>query len=267
MLCKLHWVFKQGIEEWEKYLRSKFSPKSGDSIRYHKISTLWTGFKAEAALSKPYIEWPIGDGININFWRDTWATDIPLMEYIDLPRHMWKNCKAQLSNFINAQGWNFPSNIMLLLLALGINLQQIQCNPNTQDTMIWKPNLQDHEKEYTQSAANGFFRKKMRSGSVAMVPSLGNPGLAGIGIIYRKSSAVIIVGLYCTCCIKSDEGGRAWSGGGGGGGGGGTSSGIALGYIGGGGSVCGVSGGGGGGGCGGGSGGGCGSGGGGGGGC
>ncbi|KAF6167641.1 hypothetical protein GIB67_031224 [Kingdonia uniflora] len=104
ILCKLHWVFKQGTEEWAKYLISKFSTKSGDPIRYHKISTLWAGIKIGVALSKTYIGWPIGDGTKIDFWKDTWAIDIPLIEYIDLPTHMWKKCKAKLSNFINSQG-------------------------------------------------------------------------------------------------------------------------------------------------------------------
>ncbi|KAF6135131.1 hypothetical protein GIB67_040442, partial [Kingdonia uniflora] len=134
----------------------KFSTKSGDPIRYNKISTLWTGIKTGAALSKPYIGWLIGNGTNINFWRDTWAKDIPLMEYIDLPRLMWKNCKAKLSTFINSQGWNFPSDIMLLL-ALGINLQQLQCNPNTQDTMIWKPDLQG---DFTAKSAFDALRRR-----------------------------------------------------------------------------------------------------------
>ncbi|KAF6136946.1 hypothetical protein GIB67_030710 [Kingdonia uniflora] len=102
MLYKLYWVFKQGTEEWAKYFRSKFSTKSGDSIRYYKISTLWTGIKSGASLSKPYIGWFIRDGTQIDFWRDTWATDIPPMEYINMPRHMWKYCKAKLSYFINS---------------------------------------------------------------------------------------------------------------------------------------------------------------------
>ncbi|KAF6162580.1 hypothetical protein GIB67_003126 [Kingdonia uniflora] len=47
-----------------------------------------------------------------------------------------------LSNFINPQGWHFPSNILLLLLVLGINMQNIYCNPSSHDTMIWKPDIQ-----------------------------------------------------------------------------------------------------------------------------
>ncbi|KAF6135112.1 hypothetical protein GIB67_040423, partial [Kingdonia uniflora] len=59
-------------------------------------------------------------------------------EHIDLPRHLWKNFKGRLNDFINLQGWHFPRDILLLLLALGINIQNIQCNPSSLDTMIWK---------------------------------------------------------------------------------------------------------------------------------
>ncbi|KAF6158094.1 hypothetical protein GIB67_014888 [Kingdonia uniflora] len=47
-----------------------------------------------------------------------------------------------LNNFINPQGWQFPSDILFLLLALGINIQGIQCNPSCHDTMIWKSDIQ-----------------------------------------------------------------------------------------------------------------------------
>ncbi|KAF6161402.1 hypothetical protein GIB67_009281 [Kingdonia uniflora] len=74
ILCKLHWVFKQGIEDWALFLKSKFSTKSGDTIRYHNPSTIWSGIQTGATLSKPYIGWLIGDGKKIDFWRDTWVT-------------------------------------------------------------------------------------------------------------------------------------------------------------------------------------------------
>ncbi|KAF6156050.1 hypothetical protein GIB67_010974, partial [Kingdonia uniflora] len=63
-------------------------------------------------------------------------------EHIDLPRHLWKKCKVQLSDFNNPQGWHFPSDILFLLLALGINIQNIQCNSSSHDAMIWKPDIQ-----------------------------------------------------------------------------------------------------------------------------
>ncbi|KAF6171607.1 hypothetical protein GIB67_008193 [Kingdonia uniflora] len=136
MLCKLHWVFKQGTKEWAKFLKTKFSSKSGDPIRYHKPSTIWTSIQMGAALSKPYIGWVIGNGQQIDFWRDTWTTDIPIMKYIKLLRDLWIKSKKRLNNFINPQDWNVPSDIRLLLLPLSIDLQHVQCNPNKQDEMV-----------------------------------------------------------------------------------------------------------------------------------
>ncbi|KAF6157056.1 hypothetical protein GIB67_041517, partial [Kingdonia uniflora] len=114
----------------------KFSSKSGDTIRYYKPLTLLKGIQTGATFSKPHIGWLIGNGQKIDLWRDTWATDIQLMEYIDMPRRLRKKCKARLNDFINLRGWHFPNDLLLLLLILGINIQNIQCNPNSHDTMI-----------------------------------------------------------------------------------------------------------------------------------
>ncbi|KAF6159277.1 hypothetical protein GIB67_032048 [Kingdonia uniflora] len=94
-----------GAKEWTKFMDSKFSSKSGDPIHYHKPSTIWKGIQIGTALSKPHIGCLIGNGTQIDFWRDTWEIDIPIMEYIDFPRTQ--------SNF----------------------------SPNAQDAMILKPDL------------------------------------------------------------------------------------------------------------------------------
>ncbi|KAF6159205.1 hypothetical protein GIB67_022884 [Kingdonia uniflora] len=61
----------QGTENWALFLKSKFSTKNGDTIRYHKPSTIWYGIRTEVAFSIPYIGWLIGDGKKIDFWKDT----------------------------------------------------------------------------------------------------------------------------------------------------------------------------------------------------
>ncbi|KAF6168730.1 hypothetical protein GIB67_013112 [Kingdonia uniflora] len=65
--------------------------------------------------------WIIGDESNIDFWRDIWATEVPLRELMDLPKNLWKNCTTKLSTFINRDGWNIPEDIKMWLLAMGIN--------------------------------------------------------------------------------------------------------------------------------------------------
>ncbi|KAF6168049.1 hypothetical protein GIB67_011434 [Kingdonia uniflora] len=56
----------------------KFYSKSGDRIKYHKSSSIWSGIKFAEPIAKLFIGWIIGNGKMINFWRDTWATSIPL---------------------------------------------------------------------------------------------------------------------------------------------------------------------------------------------
>ncbi|KAF6153839.1 hypothetical protein GIB67_001072 [Kingdonia uniflora] len=109
----------------------KFHTKSGDRIKYHKSSFVWPGIKFAELITKPFIGWIIGNGKKINFWRDTWATSIPLREHIDLPNHLWKLCTAKVSDFINPDGCNFPADISLALLAMGIKISSITCNPNS----------------------------------------------------------------------------------------------------------------------------------------
>ncbi|KAF6149936.1 hypothetical protein GIB67_008657 [Kingdonia uniflora] len=109
-----------------------------------------------ATLLKPYIGWVIGNGQQIDFWRDTWVINIPIIEYIKLPRHLWIKCKTRLNNFISTHSW-IPSDIRLLLLALGIDLQHIQCNANKKDGMVWKPDLHG---EFTTKNAFDTFRRR-----------------------------------------------------------------------------------------------------------
>ncbi|KAF6143456.1 hypothetical protein GIB67_029625 [Kingdonia uniflora] len=57
---------------------AKFYTKSGDKIKYHKRSSVWPGIKFAEPINKPFIGWIIRNGKKIYFWRDTWATSIPL---------------------------------------------------------------------------------------------------------------------------------------------------------------------------------------------
>ncbi|KAF6154850.1 hypothetical protein GIB67_033879 [Kingdonia uniflora] len=67
---------------------AKFTNKIGDFIRYHKKSPIWPSIKLAASINRPYMGWLVGNGAAINFWRDTWATKIPVQEYIEMPQSM-----------------------------------------------------------------------------------------------------------------------------------------------------------------------------------
>ncbi|KAF6155536.1 hypothetical protein GIB67_004530 [Kingdonia uniflora] len=117
---------------------AKFYTKRGDCIKYPRSSSVWPGIKFAEPITKPFIGWIIGNGKKIDFWRDTWATYILLREHIDLPNHLWKLCTAKVTDFINPDCLNFPSDMSLALLAMGINISSITCNPNSEDIQIWK---------------------------------------------------------------------------------------------------------------------------------
>ncbi|KAF6155714.1 hypothetical protein GIB67_007151 [Kingdonia uniflora] len=134
MLCKLNLIFTQMIY-------AKFHTSYGEMIQYHMNSSVWLGIKFVETINKPFIGWIIGNGKKIDFWRDSWATCTPLREHISLPNHLCKLCTAKVSDFINSDGWNVPSDISLVFLAMGIDITSIPCNPNGKDIQIWKPDI------------------------------------------------------------------------------------------------------------------------------
>ncbi|KAF6175514.1 hypothetical protein GIB67_022004, partial [Kingdonia uniflora] len=66
----------------------KLTNKAGDFIRYHKKSTIWPSIKLAVSINRPYIGWLVGNGANIDFWRDTWPTEIPLREYTEMSQSL-----------------------------------------------------------------------------------------------------------------------------------------------------------------------------------
>ncbi|KAF6168095.1 hypothetical protein GIB67_011480 [Kingdonia uniflora] len=132
---------KEEEEAWAQLLHAKFHTTSGERIQYHKRSSVWPGIKHADDITKPFIGWIIGKGTDIEFWRESWAYDIPLREHIDLPHDLWKKCTARVSDFKNAEGWNFPSDISLVFLAMGIDINNIPCNLSVEDIQIWKPDV------------------------------------------------------------------------------------------------------------------------------
>ncbi|KAF6152583.1 hypothetical protein GIB67_013030 [Kingdonia uniflora] len=192
-------------------MQEKFTNKAGDFIRYHKKFTIWPGIKLATSINQPYMGWLVGNGANINFWRDTWPTEIPLREYIETPQSLWKRYIARLSAFINSDGWDIPTDIRTFLLALGINGMAIPCNPQEADKRIWKP---DSYGKFTVRNAYETIRKKENTTRSAVVQnsfwellmpneaklccdgsSIGNPGTAGIGVVFRDSKGAVLGAL------------------------------------------------------------------------
>ncbi|KAF6142571.1 hypothetical protein GIB67_039535 [Kingdonia uniflora] len=125
MLCKLNWIFTLREEPWAQIIYAKFQTKSGKRIKYHKCSSVWPGIKFAEKINKSFIGWIFGNGKKIDFLRDAWATCTPLREHIGLSNHLSKLCTAKVSDFINPDDWNFPTDISLAFLAMGIDISSI----------------------------------------------------------------------------------------------------------------------------------------------
>ncbi|KAF6137093.1 hypothetical protein GIB67_030857 [Kingdonia uniflora] len=117
-------------------MQAKFTNKAGDVIRYHKKSTIWPVIKLAASINRPFM-----------------------------------GC-----DFINSDGWDIPSDIRILLLALGINVVEIPCNPREEDKRIWKP---DRYGKFTVQNAYETL-------------SIGNQGDAGICVVFRDSEGAVL---------------------------------------------------------------------------
>ncbi|KAF6167804.1 hypothetical protein GIB67_027582 [Kingdonia uniflora] len=168
------------------------------------MSSIWPGIKLAASINRPYMGWLVGNGANIDFWRDTWATEIPLREYIEMPQSLWKICTTRLRNLINSNGWDIPTNIRILLLALGINVLEIPCNPREVDKRIWKP---DSYENFTVRNPYETIRKKRNTTwwwkytwRESVYPKLGCFAWRLVNHILSLNEIVKKMGIHITSC-------------------------------------------------------------------
>ncbi|KAF6165303.1 hypothetical protein GIB67_042719 [Kingdonia uniflora] len=64
-------IFTQREETCAQLLYAKFHTTCGESIKYHKRSSVWPGIKHTEGITKPFIGWIIGNGTKVDFWRDS----------------------------------------------------------------------------------------------------------------------------------------------------------------------------------------------------
>ncbi|KAF6147216.1 hypothetical protein GIB67_039346, partial [Kingdonia uniflora] len=59
-------------------------------INYFKPSSIWNGLKGAIKTVENNSRWLIGNGRNIDFWRDCWRADYSLMEAISVDPEIWR---------------------------------------------------------------------------------------------------------------------------------------------------------------------------------
>ncbi|KAF6149547.1 hypothetical protein GIB67_003695 [Kingdonia uniflora] len=80
--------------------------------------------------------WMIGNGCTIDFWRDCWGADLPLIEEVLVESKIWGCCNAKLSSIIDQTGWNAPPLVAEFLAEHGIDLRNLDVNCNLYDKRV-----------------------------------------------------------------------------------------------------------------------------------
>jgi hypothetical protein len=69
---KLCWEMLQSHEQWAKLLRSRVL-RGNHCITHHILSSIWSGIKNEYFTIVENSNWLIGNGLQVNFWTDSWC--------------------------------------------------------------------------------------------------------------------------------------------------------------------------------------------------
>ncbi|GAU12290.1 hypothetical protein TSUD_141980 [Trifolium subterraneum] len=81
--------------------------RENKSINHHIYSSLWSSCKDEFATLMENSTWLLGNGENINFWKDNWC-GTPLAEHFNIPHHVSLALKSKVSDYIHNGQWNIP---------------------------------------------------------------------------------------------------------------------------------------------------------------
>lgn len=103
---------------------------------YHIFSSLWSSIKSEFQVLSSNVSWLVGDGENINFWKDPWC-GTPLFISLNLPQNTLHSLCEKVSDFIS----NFWRNVPFVQAAYP-NINQIVNqvtlpSPHREDRWVW----------------------------------------------------------------------------------------------------------------------------------
>ncbi|KAF6137185.1 hypothetical protein GIB67_030949 [Kingdonia uniflora] len=66
--------------------------------------------------------WLIGNDSNIDFWRNCWGADHPLINSVEVDPAIWGSCSVKLDSIIDNNGWCAPPLVTEFLADNGIVL-------------------------------------------------------------------------------------------------------------------------------------------------
>ncbi|KAF6151425.1 hypothetical protein GIB67_020649 [Kingdonia uniflora] len=157
LLMKIGRGFLTSEEQWVEFFRAKYIKKNGELINYFKHSSIWPGLKGVMKYVKNNSSWMIGNGCTIDFWRDCWGADLPLMEEVSGESEIWGSCNVKRSSIIDQTGWNAPPLVAELLAEHGIDLRNLDVNCNLHDKRVWRHHTQA---AFTVQSAHEAIRSK-----------------------------------------------------------------------------------------------------------
>ncbi|KAF1877237.1 hypothetical protein Lal_00012008 [Lupinus albus] len=85
-LLKLAWDMRSSNQDWTKFYRTRFGASSCYPTRSFK-SSIWSGIRDNWSLVNMNLIWLVGDGLQINFWKDNWIGD-SLVDILGLPHEI-----------------------------------------------------------------------------------------------------------------------------------------------------------------------------------
>ncbi|KAF6167399.1 hypothetical protein GIB67_020705 [Kingdonia uniflora] len=111
---------------------------------------MWYGLKWAIPMVKQHFGWIVGDGEDIDLWRDNLCASVSIKELVNNINISYKQMKAKVSCIITNGKWTTPQDLLTVPSRLNIDLGRIKICRGRRDQKIWEPYL--HGKLSTQSA-------------------------------------------------------------------------------------------------------------------
>jgi hypothetical protein len=134
---KLCWSLFNDDSSWAILLRDRVFRKR-NIIQHHIFSSIWSSNKDEFEVIRDNSEWILGNGRDINFWKDSWCGS-PLVDQLQIPPHIGQSLTATVSDFIHNGQWILPPQLTLMFSNLSSIVHNVTIPlEEYHDKLLWK---------------------------------------------------------------------------------------------------------------------------------
>ncbi|XP_062020958.1 uncharacterized protein LOC133737421 [Rosa rugosa] len=105
---------------WNTFINMGLQPYS-----YYKKSSVWLGLKKLWPTLLEGVQWLVGDGKSIRFWRDNWLGET-LVTSLNYDQEVHELLNDKVSCFIKNGQWNLPSSFCRTLPATAQSIRSIE---------------------------------------------------------------------------------------------------------------------------------------------